>query len=98
MVIGTLALLWYFVLVAGMGAGQRLRREPEETKSCKRGGICTYIHPYVSPPPRGPSEADPGLAEADPGLSEAIPGLTEAGHELGGPALRGLGQPLRALG
>ena len=52
----------------------------------------------MSVPIPGPSEADPGLAEADPGLSEAIPGLTEAVHELGGPALKGLGQPLRALG
>ena len=35
MVIGTLALLLYFVMVAVMGAGQRLWREPEEKKSCR---------------------------------------------------------------
>ena len=42
------------------------------------------------PPSRSPSEADPGHSEADSGLSEA-------GPELGGVALRGLGQPLMGL-
>ena len=42
MVIGTLALLWYFVMVAVMGAGQQLVREPEATKSCRTRGICMY--------------------------------------------------------
>ena len=42
MVIGTLALLWYFVMVAVMGAGQQLGREPEATKSCRTRGICMY--------------------------------------------------------
>ena len=82
--------------------GQQLRRELEETKSCRTGGICTSVRPSVCPPvspsPPGPSEADPGPSEADPGLSEADPGLLEAGPELGGPALRSLGPPLRGLG
>ena len=49
MVSGTLALLWYFVMVAVMGAGQRLRREPEETKSCRTGGICPSVCPSLHP-------------------------------------------------
>ena len=107
MVIGTLALLWYFVMVAVMGAGQRLRREPEETKSCRTGGICTSVRPSVrpsvrmsvcppvSPSPPGPSEADPGPSETDPGLSEADPGLSEAGPGLSESVLPAQGQGIR---
>ena len=34
--------------------GQRLRREPEEMKSCRTGEICTSVRPYIRPyvPPR----------------------------------------------
>ena len=38
--------------------GQRLRREPKETKSCRIGGICTSVRtsvrPSVRPPPETP--------------------------------------------
>ena len=53
MVIGTLALLWYFEMVAVMGAGQRFRREPKETKSCRTRRICTSIRQSL-PPPEAP--------------------------------------------
>ena len=80
--------------------GQRLRREPEETKSCRTGGICTSVRPSVrtyvrtsvrtSVPPPGSSEAGPGLSGVGPGLSEPV--LPAQGQPL-----RGLGQPLRGL-
>ena len=62
MVIGTLALLWYFVMVAVVGAGQRLRREPEETKSCRTGEICTSICTS------GPEQGGPALRDLGPPL------------------------------
>ena len=64
MVIGTLALLWYFVMAAVMGAGQRLWREPEETKSFRTGGISMSVHMSVCPSPPG---APQRLAQASQG-------------------------------
>ena len=71
MVIGTPALLWYFVMLAVMWAGQWIRRESEETKSCRIGGIfmsiCPSVHPSLHPSvpsPPGPSEADPGHTDS----------------------------------
>ena len=85
MVIGTLALLLYFVMVAVMGAGQRLRREPEETKSCRTGGICTSVRPSVRPsvrmsvcPPVSPSpQAPQRLTQAPQRLTQASQRLTK---------------------
>ena len=90
MVIGTLALLWYFVMVAVMGAGQRLRREPEETKSCRTGGICTSVRPSVRPsvrtyvcPPVSPSpQAPQRLTQAPQRLTQAPQRLTQASQRL----------------
>ena len=78
MVIGILALLWYFVMVAVMGAGQRLWREPEETKSCRiqgesvRPSIRTYVR--LSLPP----EALQRLTQATQRLTQASLKLAQA--------------------
>ena len=87
MVIGTLALLWYFVMVAVMGAGQRLRREPEETKSCRTGGICTSVRPSVRTYVRlsvrpSPPQAPQRLAKASLRLAEASLRLAEVSKRL----------------
>ena len=83
--------------------GQQRRREPEEAKSCRTGGICAYAHPSIPPP--GPPKASPGLSGAGPGLSEpALPAHGQPLRGLGQPLiglgqpLRGLSQPLRGLG
>ena len=57
MVIDPLALLWYFLLVDVMEAGQRPRREPEGMKSCRIQGesvhlsICLSDCPSLKGPP-----------------------------------------------
>ena len=90
MVIGTLALLWYFVMVAVIGAEQWLRRELEELKSCRTGGICNpsiylSIHPSIRPsiclsvpPPQAPQR----LTQAPQRLTQASQRLTQVSQRL----------------
>ena len=70
----TISCLW----ATGFLFGQRLRREPEETKSCRTGGICTsvrpYVRTYVRPPPQPASEALANLWEALASLRETLGG------------------------
>ena len=80
MVISTLALLWYFAMVAIMWAGQWLRREPQERKSCRilEESVRPYVQLPLSPSPLRPLRGWPRPL-IDSGLSEASLGLLEAG-------------------
>ena len=77
MVIGTLALLLFFLRVAVMKAGQRPWREPEGTKSLRIQG--------ESVRPSGVQKDHSGLREVTWELRELILGLREVTWGLRGP-------------
>ena len=71
--------------------GQRLRREPEETKSCRIGGICTSVRTYVRPsvPPLRPLRGWPRPLRGGPRPLRASPPSSGPASERPGSASEG---------